>query len=541
MKTIATLFSLVTACHLTVFTGVTPVATVVAKDSFEVVPEPAADVLFVIDDSGSMEEEQFNLMANLSVFIDALQSTEASIRFATITTNTKGLDNAEGNFFIRPINANGEIAPTRDTKDSRGVIRDIPDAFCDEVLARSANGVLELQSPALQELLLENNIAGDLDPTQPGIQILDFMGRAPGTQFVDEDNDPTHRPELPNQMITASFVDEVGCILAVGISGDGFEAGLCKAAASLDADSLAGNNAAFLTNPDSVLAVIIIGDEDDCTLDISTENDGKSVRCEVPSDSDAITAVGSLLCSQRSEENICGTGVTGLLDQLVPTSVFVDALKALRSEEQLFIATIVGPPTLPVALCGGEKNVKSSCEAQATGSAAPGNRFLSFVDKFKNTIDSFSETQKDTAQHLVDGICGDFGDSIAQISARLSVILDTGCLPNAPIDTSVGGFDIERDMRLVIDLEEAGVTCDAIVVDTSISGGVSGAPNGAPVTEALNPEKTRCLVRRDVEDDVLFLQLVPDEICPNGFTLVFLDFTLPNHSKVTAEYISSPD
>jgi hypothetical protein len=537
MKNITLLLSFaVAACTSTAFTPIRPTATATATENSEVLPEPAADVLFVIDDSGSMEEEQFNLMSNLSRFIETLQATGVQLRFATITTNTKGADNIEGNFFTHPINGSGQLTPNRDTQDRDGVIRDIPDAFCDEVLARSQNGVLDIESAQLQALLSENNIAGDLDPNLPGIQILDFMGRVPGTLFIDSDNDPTHRPELPNQATTATFVDEVGCILAVGVSGSGFEAGLCKVAASLDKDSLSGNNAAFLTNPDSVLAVIMVGDEDDCTLGVSVEEG--SVHCEVPAEDAAALEVGSLLCSQPSSENICGTGVTGLSDLLVSTNTFVDSLKAVRSDDQLFVASITGPPTIPVASCGAVKEVLPSCEASTTGKASPGNRFLSFTSEFINTVDSFSETQEDTEQHLAQGICGNFDNALGQIALRLTAIIDPFCNLNAPID--IANFDTERDMRIVIDLAEAGLTCDAIVVDTSISEGASGASDGELVTEALNAEKSLCLVRRDPADDVRFLRLDTAPNCFVDLRLEFLDFALPNHSKATIEYVSDP-
>jgi hypothetical protein len=539
-KSLLVACSLLSACNLTVFTTVEPRADVTATDRIEIIPEPSADVLFVIDDSGSMEEEQFNLMANLSRFIETLQETDAKLRFATITTNTKGAANQSGDFFIRPIGGGGQFISTRDTRDRDGVIRDIPDEFCDEVLARSANGVLDSENVLLQSLINENNIAGDLDPIQPGIQILDFMGRAPGTVFIDADNDPLGRPERPSQIITATFIDEVGCILAVGVEGSGFEAGLCKIAASLDKDSLSGKNAAFLSNPDSVLATIIVGDEDDCTLQMTGDS---TVSCGVPdTDPVAVDRAGSLLCSQPSSEDICGTGVTGQSDNLVSASIFSDLLKGLRREDKLFVATIVGPPTIPVAVCGAQlPEVAPSCEAAATGRASPGNRFLSFTSEFTNTVDSFSETQEDTDEHLADGICGDFDNALGKIAEELAALVDLRCTPNAPIDTTPGGFDIERDMRVVVDLSETGFVCADITVDTSISNGESGAQIGDPVTVPLNEAQTRCEIIRDTQDGIQLLRLEATTTCSNGFRLEFVDFALPDQSKLTLEYISSPD
>src|SRR5689334_8929978 len=106
MKTkLCTLLLAISACTSTAFTTVKPTASATATDISEEIPAPSADILFVIDDSGSMEEEQFNIMSNLSRFIETLQLTGAQLRFATVTTNTKGADNIEGNFFTHPITA----------------------------------------------------------------------------------------------------------------------------------------------------------------------------------------------------------------------------------------------------------------------------------------------------------------------------------------------------------------------------------------------------------------------------------------------------
>jgi hypothetical protein len=269
--------------------------TVNATDLFTIPDSGVNDVLFVIDDSGSMREEQHSLK-EIARLVEIVQFQGGAVRFATVTTNTRGAANQAGDFFIRPINAQGLPSATRDIKDRDGVIIDVPDEFCDEVLARSEGGVLSTSNTSLLDLLLENNFAGDLDPAQPGVQILDYIGRDPATTFIDADGDPLGRPERASQQITATFADAVGCIAAVSAEGSSFEAGLCKAAAALDEDSLAGNNSAFLQDPNGILAVIFIGDEDDCTLQITT---GSTISCGVPvGDEDAIDEEASAFCSQ---------------------------------------------------------------------------------------------------------------------------------------------------------------------------------------------------------------------------------------------------
>jgi hypothetical protein len=69
---------------------------VTSKDHAEVFvqPEdgPAADVLFVVDDSASMSEEQALLGANFAAFVDVLAGTEGDWRIGVVTTDTSGAD-----------------------------------------------------------------------------------------------------------------------------------------------------------------------------------------------------------------------------------------------------------------------------------------------------------------------------------------------------------------------------------------------------------------------------------------------------------------
>src|SRR6184192_4100656 len=55
----------------------------------EVLPSSVStDILFVIDDSGSMSEEQANLAANLGAFIDTLAASPVQNNFRIGVTNT---------------------------------------------------------------------------------------------------------------------------------------------------------------------------------------------------------------------------------------------------------------------------------------------------------------------------------------------------------------------------------------------------------------------------------------------------------------------
>lgn len=67
-------------------------------DTFSQVPTPQADVLFVVDNSGSMSEEQSSLSANLSQFLSYAQANSIDYHIAVTTTDIRS--NAEGGRFV---------------------------------------------------------------------------------------------------------------------------------------------------------------------------------------------------------------------------------------------------------------------------------------------------------------------------------------------------------------------------------------------------------------------------------------------------------
>ncbi len=60
------------------------------EDLFRQAEDPPADVLFVVDDSASMTEEQANLGANFAAFVELLGDTTADYRIGVTTTDPAG-------------------------------------------------------------------------------------------------------------------------------------------------------------------------------------------------------------------------------------------------------------------------------------------------------------------------------------------------------------------------------------------------------------------------------------------------------------------
>lgn len=67
-------------------------------DTFSQVPTPQADVLFIVDNSGSMSEEQSSLSANLSQFLSYAQANSIDYQIAVTTTDIQS--NAEAGRFV---------------------------------------------------------------------------------------------------------------------------------------------------------------------------------------------------------------------------------------------------------------------------------------------------------------------------------------------------------------------------------------------------------------------------------------------------------
>ncbi|MFC1609953.1 vWA domain-containing protein, partial [Myxococcota bacterium] len=173
------------------------------------------DVLFVIDNSGSMGEEQNNLIRNTALFIDILADSENSYRVGVITTN----------------------ALDEDPTDK------IPDALGTD------GGRLRMQRASSGQL----NAAGcNIGPDTSG---LNYLVRPPLTA-----------PDLDAQRcrLVEDFRETVR---SLGTGGSSRESGLLAAWRALNPNpAVETHNGEFLRE-ESALALIFVTDEDDCSFD----------------------------------------------------------------------------------------------------------------------------------------------------------------------------------------------------------------------------------------------------------------------------------
>lgn len=167
-----------------------------------------ADILFVVDNSGSMADEQANLAANFSAFINTIAGPQNNYRIAVVTTDTSA-----GN------EADGKREDNFETEPGTGV-------------------------PALTSPNLQGCVATDI-PTSC------FRGPNANTRIIDS-------TVLDAATQISTFQDNV----QVGSCGSGDEEGLEAMIRALDKTGNGECNENFLRD-DANLVVVLVSDEDD--------------------------------------------------------------------------------------------------------------------------------------------------------------------------------------------------------------------------------------------------------------------------------------
>ena len=185
----------------------------------------AVDILFVIDDSGSMMEEQQNLVQNFPRLIEALRSPRL------------GPDNS------------GKPCTEKDPSGCQ-----LPDLHIGVVSTSMAIGNGQIKGcysnmPSEAKLRNKPRVPGCTPPSGPWISYRDGQTNVPGSG-----KDPVQKVK-----------DAFSCIAKLGINGCGSEQPLEAAYKALNGKT----NPGFLRNnpggDDALLVVVFITDEDDCS------------------------------------------------------------------------------------------------------------------------------------------------------------------------------------------------------------------------------------------------------------------------------------
>ena len=301
------------------------------------------DVLFVVDNSGSMAEEQLTLRASFSQFVNSLETAYGS----------------RPDLHVGVISTDMGAGPFQGTGCSM---------FGDNGNLR-ANPVCGVADPYI------------IDIAEPG------GGRT--------------------QNFSGTLTDAMSCIGDLGISGCGFEQPLAAVRRALDGTN--PNNAGFLRQ-DTMLAVVIMSDEDDCSVTDTAMYDTSQNDINAP-----LGPLSSFRCFEfgvrcdPDQPRVPGPRSNCVVREnsaYMPTvQGFIDFLTGLRPPGDVFVATLQGDPTpVGVTLDPNINNIPAlapSCTS-ANGQAVPGVRLDVFRAGFPQRNLQASICQANLENVLID-------------------------------------------------------------------------------------------------------------------------------------------
>jgi hypothetical protein len=202
------------------------------------------DLLFVIDNSGSMGEEQLNLARNLPLLIQQLEM----------------LQDSEGN----PVAADVNIMVT--TTDSGNPL-------CDPFYkpGRTPENGAPISDACTARIDRFTGLGMDPVVMEEACTMVCPNPVAPMGDFIHFDGSGSNIPDTPPADVNGDGIDDsdvaqaLACVGPQGIDGCGYESPLASMRAALD-PMAAWNGAGGFLRPGSLLAVAVITDEADCSL-----------------------------------------------------------------------------------------------------------------------------------------------------------------------------------------------------------------------------------------------------------------------------------
>jgi hypothetical protein len=372
------------------------------------------DLLFMVDNSSSMEKSQANLQANLPRFMDVLKGLPGGlpdVHIAVISSDM-GAGNASG---------------------------DIPNCNA------SDNGIFH------------SNVAVRSGCTSTGLM--------PGATFIASTGG-----QNPVNNFTGDITQVFQCIAPLGAAGCGYEHQLASVVRALGADGFAvpAQNQDFL-RPDANLGIVLLTNEDDCSSpdpDFYATSPNTIASPLGPSGNFRCAEFGHLctrgnLPPERPMRDAPNAMVTDTVTynscvsaegqgQLTPVATFAAQIKNLKVDPaaQILVASIQGPAT-PYEIhwknspTTGEPpwpDPTHSCLARDSSFADPGVRLQEFVQQFGTN-------------GVVASICEDsFGPVLAAIATKLGEMTGPRC---------VGGL---RDK----DLTQPGLQPNCMVLEDDV-------------------------------------------------------------------------
>ncbi len=341
----------------------------------DIAPLRSVDILFVIDNSGSMAAEQANLAANLAPLIEILEREDisADYRIAVTTTDTDdgacaGTGPEDGSFVATSCRSRLEQFLT-------------PPGFEPAEDARQS---------ACTELCPES--LADLRPTPSALEV---GGDAAVRPWIENILGQTNLP--PEVSAAQAFA----CLGPQGVNGCGFESPLqAMSRALVRAQRTTEDEFGFMRD-DAILLVVFVTDEADCSTQGRAPEGLRqqgSAGCWHAGVSCSQLEDGSLDCVSANLD-LEGNAVDGDDAVLTPVETFVSLLEGIEADKRarsgneelsVMVSVVAGVPTEypDVAVSYGDQTpfaqdygVDAGCRS-AYGDAVPPVRLLEFADAF---------------------------------------------------------------------------------------------------------------------------------------------------------------
>jgi hypothetical protein len=340
------------------------------------------DILFMIDDSGSMKQEQENLQKNFPRFIKILQEMRG------------GLPNLHIGVVSSNVGAGNILIPGNSACSFPG---------------------------------------GDRGQFKPPAD----SGLEAGNKFIIASNNGTQ----DNIIGAGTIADTFAKMANLGVNGCGYEHQLQSVRLALY-ETVTPSNANFL-RPNASLAIIMITDEDDCSgppdtdffVDQSypTSEQQASLRCALvghrcngafPMPAPFSTPLSNCVADEA------GGG------KLIPVDKLVDDILKLKPNhpERILVSAIMGwpkdPSTTNYAISRDPLKTPSLLDLEpacssTNGSAAPGLRINQFVKAFGGRVESICQD--------------DFGPALESIASVIGTRLMPGCISALLLDSDLDG------------------------------------------------------------------------------------------------------
>ncbi len=368
----------------------------------------AVDLLFVIDNSGSMADEQANTRGNFPAYFTSLKNMVGGLPDVHLGVTTTDL--GTGMFqitYCEEVGGDGGALVTGNCSNPTG-----------------APYIVDVKPRGCEVTMDQSNFCSDHTCSQT------HCAHEPSTTFVLDST--TGCPRCRNYA-GESLEDVFSCIADLGTMGCGFEQPLEAMKRALEPTNTA--NAGFLRD-NAFLAVLLITDEDDCSASDPQLFD--NTQTDIDSTLGPLTSYRcfehGVTCdiNDRTHEGIRQNCVpredpSALLH---PLSSYIQFLRELKDPQEMVVAAIAGPvPPSPVGEGHNmlvELDEQSRPELQyscttAMDGAVPGIRIY-------NLVAAFNE-EEELANWAYSSICSaDYTPALAGMGNRIKDILDFQCL-----------------------------------------------------------------------------------------------------------------